>query len=160
MGVNLHVIALGNAGVWDVKTEKLHVLLYTVYIKNFILKMEYTMNAAYNDEHIKPLTEQLKVTCINNHVGHHVLWGLTITYKYTCGIPGINPVSVLLSFLYMFTSDYWSPSYMIIPVTSNLSSFRNTSIFISKLTKTNLNSLFHTHNRSRNLHHLLSSLWE
>ena len=45
-------------------------------------------------------------------------------------------------------------------ITSDLSSFRNTSIFISKLAKTNLNSLFHTDIKSRNLHHLLSSLWE
>ena len=78
----------------------------------------------------------MKVACMNDHVGHHVLWGLTITYemspyKYTCGIPVINPVSVLFSFLYMFTSDYWSPCYLKIPLISNLISFRNTSIFIS-----------------------------
>ena len=29
------------------------------------------MIAAYTDEyHTKPLTEQLKVTCMNDHVGH------------------------------------------------------------------------------------------
>jgi hypothetical protein len=76
--------------------------------------MEYTMNAAYVGEYnTKPLTEQqLNVTCMNDHVGH-VLWGLTITYemspyKNTYGKPDTVPVSVLLSFLYTFTSDYWS----------------------------------------------------
>ena len=65
------------------------------------------MNAAYIDKyHTKPLAEQqLKVTCMNYHVGHTITYEMS-PYKYTCRIPGIMPVSVLPSFLYMFTSNY------------------------------------------------------
>ena len=56
------------------------------------------MNAAYIDKyHTKPLAEQLKVTCMNYHVGHTITYEMS-PYKYTCRIPGIMPVSVLLSF--------------------------------------------------------------
>jgi hypothetical protein len=49
------------------KLKKLHILLGTVHITNFILKMEYTLTAAYKTA----LTEQqLKVTYMNDHLGH------------------------------------------------------------------------------------------
>jgi hypothetical protein len=64
------------------------------------------MNAAYFGEHnTKPLTEQqLKVTCLNDHVGHvplHTKCHLTSTPAEYQTIP----VAVLLA----FPADYSSP---------------------------------------------------
>jgi hypothetical protein len=140
------------------------------------------MNAAYTDKyHTKPLTEQqLKVTfLISNFCWGHTqksAYNKSNMYELSCRpctmrvyhyirnvtlqvhLQNTRHNSCISAPKFLIHVHHKLLKSMINPITSNLSSFRNTSIFISKLAKTNLNSLFHTDIRSRRLHHLLSSL--